>query len=166
MKRTSWLLRGYCCASCAASAFISSCAAARVAPSFSRTNAASVCAPRAGASRGASGMNGATTSALAIGKWNDGCEHSDDGVGLPVERETAAEHARIAAETRAPERCAQDDDALGSGVIVRRFDQAAQKRSGAEQRQHVAGDQDAIQPLRLCAGAVIKELRRDDQPRR
>ena len=86
-------------------------------------------------------------------------EHSDDGVGLPVERETAPEHARIAAETRAPERCAQDDDALGSGVIVRRLDQAAQKRSGAEQRQHVAGDQDAIQPLRLCAGAVIKELR-------
>ena len=78
-----------------------------------------------------------------------GREHSDDGVGLPVERESAAEHARIAAETRAPERCAQNDDALGSGVIVRRLDQAAQKRSGAEQRQHVAGDEDAVQPLRL-----------------
>ena len=66
--------------------------------------------------------------------------HPDDGVGLSVQPQGAAQNIRLAAELRSPEAIAQDDDVSGAGVVFFGPEHPAQPRLHAEDAEEVLGD--------------------------
>ena len=62
--------------------------------------------------------------------------HADHGVGSAVEGHRRAQDRRAPTEPVAPQRVAEENDAIGAGDLFVRAKGAAQERPHAEQREH------------------------------
>ena len=89
---------------------------------------------------------------------------ADEGGGNAVEDEGLADEARVGAEPPRPHLVVHDEDGRRAGLRVVRRERAAQRGGHAQEVEHVAGDEAAVELLGALGGRVdlVLERARDD----
>src|SRR5258706_15480289 len=82
-------------------------------------------------------------------------QHADDGSGLAVDGDRAAYNRGVRGIAALPETVAQYEDAIAARLLFFGKERAAERRHGAQKREKIGGDAEALRALRFARPGYV-----------